>query len=240
MSSDDGWNVFPKLKRLKESDASTTSIGTGSNKRTGQYFTDRATASRQRGINVASKFGTGGLGRVLVSERKGRDGDKLPGMEGLYHILCDMRRDIKKVSDVQSLQGAKKWAKKRYDDEDSALNTDLNADGIGEIVVYDPYGNPVMINGYTTKDSQWPVNQKYFAANPTKEQRKEKSKRSFMDEQFQVRYDDIAHPGKVSFKTPAWVSDTVEQNYRISKPRDKTPYQLFTYQIVKRCLREYS
>lgn len=84
------------------------------------------------------------------------------------------------------------------------------------------------------------MNHKYFEANPTKEERKAKLERSFMDEQFQAKSKDPNHPGIVSVETPAWVSEAVDHSYRISKPPDKTPYQLFTSEVVKRCLEEYS
>lgn len=88
-----------------------------------------------------------------MSDRKGREGADLPGMNELYHILCDMRCVIKKVSEAQPLKGAKRWVDQRADGY-TAKDIDLNRDDINEIVVYDPYGKAIMINGYTTKDSQ--------------------------------------------------------------------------------------
>ncbi|MFR9543752.1 MAG: hypothetical protein SNH27_17120, partial [Rikenellaceae bacterium] len=225
-------NDFPKFNRLRK--VVTTNIDRRKNLRDADYYTKKAAANRDRNTLLMSEYGENEkLKSALVSDRKGRDGEPLMGMDGLYHILCDMRRDIKKVSDAQSLNGAQKWATKRGDGY-TAEETDLNADDITEVVVFDPYGNPVMINGYTTKDSQWATNHAYFTENDTKDKRKAKSKKDFMNEQFHVQYEDAEHPGVVTYTTPEWVKKAVANNYNISKPRDKSPYQLFTSEVVKR------
>ncbi len=92
-------------------------------------------------------------------EERSASGSSPKGLEQLYSIIVDMRRDIKKVAQGNCLPSAKEYAtklSKRTGVKHEAYRQDLNGDGIDEIVVRDVYGNPCVINGYTTIKSKWP------------------------------------------------------------------------------------
>lgn len=216
----------PKFKRVTAATVGNTDFPHVDDVRDAAYFANRARESSDRAFQIRKLYGdslpdafVGGGGK---GGKAGKGQDPTLGMEELYHILCDMRRDIKKGSDAQSLEGVKRWEKKKGDDS-QAKDIDLNKDGIPEIGVFDPYGNPVMINGYTTKDIQLSVNYNYFSANPTAEKRKETSKRQYMDSEFKVTHPYAKYPGKVVFEDLEWVTNAREHNYRISSPRDMSP-----------------
>ncbi len=87
------------------------------------------------------------------------------GLEQLIPILVDMKRDIKKVVKGNCLNSATAYAAnltKQRGTRYSAGLEDLDEDGIPEVIIRDVYGNPVVVNGYTTIASKWPERLQYY------------------------------------------------------------------------------
>ncbi len=111
------------------------------------------------------------------------------GMNDLANIVLNMYRDIKRVTDAIAPQSAaeliRKHNEKSPDHPWYLLKTDpngpdviencgdLNKDGVPDVVVMDSNNNPVFVNGYTTKRSNWPNDALYYSTLPTKEDRKQ-------------------------------------------------------------------
>ncbi len=173
----------------------------------------------------------GGNGKGETTEKK--------GMKELFHVILDLQRDIKKISDAQSLQGAQRVAR-RFGNGHQAKQGDFNNDGIPDVVIYDKHNNPVVINGYTTKQSKWPMMHHYFTANPTKTQRKATPFNQWYDTAFGVKYDNPNDPGMLTASiAPEWAVHAKNKGFAIKKPKNRSAYQVFSSKIMKVLFNEY-
>ena len=98
--------------------------------------------------------------------RQYRDGD---GMAQLTQIVSDLYKDVKLIKAASALPGAQKYASKRKGW--TATQEDISGpggfpDGVPEIVVRDKKGNIRVVNGYTTKPSQFAQRQAYYLDAP--------------------------------------------------------------------------
>ena len=92
-------------------------------------------------------------------EYRGRVKDEL--LEDLYDIILKHKKEIRKIPQCSTINGASNWAAKRGL-RAAETNIDGSLDGSKEVVVYDKKGKPFVVNGYTLRPSDFPVRNKYW------------------------------------------------------------------------------
>ena len=129
------------------------------------------------------------------------------GMIDLAKIVLDLQRDVTRVKNAISPQGAEQlvikhnatakpsahWKlNKRNPQAPASLTnlTDINNDGIPDVIITNANNQPIYVNGYTTKASRYPVDLAYYNQYPTRESRSGHSYNDFKNELFNVQYDD--------------------------------------------------
>lgn len=98
------------------------------------------------------------------------EGQQLSAFHGpikfIGETVLNHKKDIKFHRTAENRVGAQKYA-----DQHNLLlgpDEDINGDGINDVVLYKKDGTPVMINGYTFKDSEMPYRNEFYARNPSK------------------------------------------------------------------------
>ena len=140
------------------------------------------------------------------------------GMNELARIVLDLQRDVTRVKNAISPQGAEElvnkhnatarpsahWKlNKRNPQAPASLTnlTDINNDGVPDVVITNAENKPIFVNGYTTKASQYPVDLAYYNQYPTRAARHGHSYDAFKKNLFNVQYDltnpDISQRGNV-------------------------------------------
>ena len=87
-------------------------------------------------------------------------------IRAIGETVLNAKKDIKFHRTAENRAGAA-----RYAEQHNLLlgpDEDINGDGINDVVLYKRDGTPVMINGYTFKDSEMPYRNLYNERNPTK------------------------------------------------------------------------
>ena len=107
-----------------------------------------------------------------------------PGYDDLVNIIAGLQKDVKKINQCITLQGAQEYvnavdkAGKRIRNNWSAHEEDITGpngkpDGIKEVFVCDAKGNLKVINGYGLGKTKYPIRKAYRTKYPTKEDRAE-------------------------------------------------------------------
>ena len=107
----------------------------------------------------------------------------------------------------------------------------------------DEKGPMVAVNGYTTKRSDWIARKAFYENYPDREQRKGKSAKKFMrEEYYKPKYDEYGHVTEwgVEPGTEADIYATKEyKRYNTYIPKDLSPYQLIQKYIFKPAFAAY-
>ncbi len=152
------------------------------------------------------------------------------GIPEMMKVILDMQRDIRKISEAQSIEGAEQLAA-RWGKGHNAQVGDINDDGIPDVVIYDEHGNPVVVNGYTTTQSNHPVRYQYFKENPTKEQRRANPMSTWKKGVYGAVYENKENPFVRTGMNdkPAWLTAAETKHFRtIKEPKEtRSPYQAF-------------
>jgi hypothetical protein len=145
----------------------------------------------------------------------------ISSMRHLEQIVGNLQRDIKFIKDTQSKQGAENWIVKHgYDGLLSVDDRDIDGDDIPDIIVRDSVtGDPYIVKGYTTTDSDYPLRYRYFSQYPTRESRKDHAYRNWVNENT-FEYDDsgmkrIFNPDMVQY-----IEKANKHGYNIKLPRE--------------------
>lgn len=145
------------------------------------------------------------------------------GMNDLANIVLGLQRDIQRVKKAISPVGAEDlvnkhntgakpsahWKLNKRDPEGPASLTnltDINNDGVPDVVISNASGHPIFVNGYTTTNSTYPIDLAYYNAYPTRAERKGHPLNGFIKDLYNVQYDenneDFAKRGNVLSADP--------------------------------------
>ena len=125
----------------------------------------------QREYNFETKPDTSKLNRSKLGKLSDLRSYKAPDStmyDDLINIILNYKKDIKFAPSAETYEGAAKYAKS-HGLRIAPKETDLNHDGIKDVVLYDKAGYPVVINGYHLKPSQAPFRMLYKENNPSTE-----------------------------------------------------------------------
>ena len=163
------------------------------------------------------------------------------GMDAIAPQVLSGRRDIRRINDTQSVQGAQRWVEKHgFNDIYEVTNQDEDGDGIPDIIVKRTRDNhPIIVNGYTTVDSTYPYRHRYYTEFPTERERKLYGKgfKGFVEDIWEPEYDQkglkIVSYGKGA-QEEEFGRKIKEAGYKkILKPHDKNVYQVFVSKVIK-------
>ena len=184
---------------------------------------------------------------IMEEDQIIRSHDRI-GMDQLANIVLNMQRDFKRVANALSVQGAQEIVDKHNENSPNAPwtvhNDDVNNDGIPDIIIRNANNNPIIVNGWTTKGSDYPARYKYYEANPTKEQRKANPYPKYKrDDLYQIQYDmtnpDVHRRGNVlRYNQQAFPENWNVDKYNVNKNPGKrlSAYQRFQQLIIKHCM----
>ena len=102
--------------------------------------------------------------------RRGQEyGEKTKNLyDSMINMIVNHKMELQKIPQCSALASAQTWAARRGL---RAGTEDFDGDGINEIVVYNKAGQPMIINGYRPKPSDYAMRNAYWEANPTPESR---------------------------------------------------------------------
>ena len=193
-------------------------------------------------------------GTLVRNNTFGRTSER-KGMQDLAKIVLDLQRDVKRVKNAISPQGAQalvdkhnatakpsaRWRLNKRDQNGPAtlLNlTDINNDGVPDVVITNANNQPVFVNGYTTTNSTYPVDLAYYTKYPTRAERSGHSLNDFKKELYNVTYDevndDIGQRGNVvSFEPQLGYIEGYDLNkYKLPQPKRMTSFNRFKKFVV--------
>jgi hypothetical protein len=132
-------------------------------------------------LDLVKKWRAADPRRIIPPEPK-----RLPpkiGMNELLGLIQNMHRDIKFIKDAQSYEGAMDWIYKNgYQDSLNVVNEDIDGDNIPDIIIKNRVtGEPYVVKGYTTTQSDYPYHYRYYTNHPTKESRKEEPYKDWLN-----------------------------------------------------------
>ena len=187
----------------------------------------------------------------LAGRQGGGFGEK-KGMQELKHIILDLQRDVKRVSNAISPQGAEKlvvkhnlinpkspWQLNKINPNQPATLqnlTDVNNDGIPDVIISNKRGEPMYVNGYTTKRSDYPLTLNYYSKYPSRKDRVV-SKKQYKQDLLQTKYvDSGVDPslfGNVTYNEniPEFAGYNLD-NYTVKEPKRLSAYQRFMKYII--------
>lgn len=113
----------------------------------------------------------------LAKKRRSGTTKGRKGMKELENLVLHMQREFKQVKQALSKEGADNLVRKR-----NAANPNLppwhveygdyNNDSIPDVIVHNAAHQPIIVNGWTTTQSEYPTKFEYYSMYPTKEARK--------------------------------------------------------------------
>jgi len=201
----------------------------------GQYKTDAPLRRALRGkLEDHSQVGFKQVRAGMRKQRAERQYKEPTEMPGLYDIVVKGKRDIRRIHDTMSLAGAQRFVNKNPDRGYVAEERDLDGDGIPE--VYVKKGSDfILINGYTTKQSDWARQQVYHATHDDKARRKAKPLNEWTRDQMQLEFDNRDDQRVVTkFVQPRWNEAATDAGYRSQRiPKKRSAYSIFCSSYVK-------
>ncbi len=203
-----------------------------------QRIRDAQVAARRDGNNYLRAHGMDALVDAVGPSAFGR-GKGRKGMNELSKVILDEKRDIRRLNKAITIDGARRYADKLGNGH-SADIVDLNKDGITEVVVFDVNGNPIVINGYTTRQSDWPLRQKYYEERGPKNidmgdgRMRYKTLGEYRNEIFQPVWN-VDNPLHLDdYTQPAWAAGARNQKYKVpNPPKKRNIYRMFQDVLLK-------
>jgi hypothetical protein len=163
------------------------------------------------------------------------------GMDELARLVVNMHQDIKKIRNVNSLQGAQRWVNAHGGEAFyTAADDDINGDNIPDVVIKDALGRPVIVDGYTTDKSAWPWRNEY-ESNVAPEDYQDASGRTRQKRLVNMRdYAKGTYGGQLNEEGTKFLDNTFNPEavtradryktagYTVKKPRGQNLYTQFT------------
>ena len=187
-----------------------------------------------------SKFGINKFANIQ-DIRDGRGNERSENQKDLYdsliNVILNHKMELQKVPLASSLATATTWAEKRGM---RAGEVDLNHDGHPETVVYNKAGQPVIINGYRLKASDYPVRKLYYERNPTRYDRIDNPMSSWVKSAAYDVRENPDNPWKRSVKKTAFGSQLKEWGYKMpTKPKKSfSVFSVFS-KLIAPIVKEY-
>ena len=141
--------------------------------------------------------------------------------DSLINMVVNHKMELQKIPQCSAITTAKEWAAKR---KLRAGEQDLDGDKVKEVVVYNRAGQPMIINGYRPRKSDFATRQAYWSENPTSERRAEAGpyKEWLQEKAYKVRYPDEHNMWKRKISTTPWYEEMKEKGYRMpTAPKKK-------------------
>ena len=177
------------------------------------------------------------------------------GMPDLARIVLDLQRDVTRVKNAISPQGAEAlvarhnekskpsayWKlNKRNPNAPATLTnlTDLNNDGVPDVVISNANNQPIFVNGYTTTTSKYPIDLAYYNAYPTRADRQGHSRAAFKKDLYNVTYndndEDVSQLGSVASFDPnvTYMTGYDLSKYNIKQPKRMTSFNRFKKYVI--------
>ena len=98
-----------------------------------------------------------------------------PGMEELVKIVAGLEKDVKRINEAITLQGAQKYIQNKPNwsaHEEDITGPEGTPDGIKEVFIADGKGNIKVINGYSLGKSTYPLRKLHRTIYPSRAERK--------------------------------------------------------------------
>jgi len=111
------------------------------------------------------------------------------GYAELMSIVAELQKDVKRINQAITLEGAQEYASKRKNweaFEEDITGPDGKPDGIPEVIVTDAKGNVKIINGMTLAKSKYPIRKAYRTMYKTPEERKANPMGKFKNELYDI------------------------------------------------------
>ena len=165
-------------------------------------------------------------------------------MNELMHIILDLQRDVKRVSNAISPSGARRMVEKHNAANPSSpwtLHTDdVNNDGIPDVIIRNQRQEPMYVNGYTTKKSNYPLVYNYYNDHPTRQSRKNYPISAYKRDIFETQYvedgDDYKAYGDVKYSVPKQFDGYNLDLYNIKNPKRMSSYTRYRKFIIEPCV----
>ena len=113
-------------------------------------------------------------GRTKRGEAYNKQIQFQPGMEELVNVVAGLQKDIKRINQALTLDGARKYVENKPNweaHEEDIVGPDGKPDGIKEVFVTDSKGNVKIINGYSLGKSTYPIRKLHRTIYPTRQER---------------------------------------------------------------------
>ena len=150
-------------------------------------------------------------------------------------------REFKQVRNAMSLPSAQAMVDKhnaQYPGKPNAHwhveHDDFNNDGLYDIEIHNSKHDPLVVNGWTTKVSDWPTKYTYYTEFPTKEARK--AKRQALAEELGIPYEDVntykIHRKRYLANNPNDNNAFKAAGYRYYRGEVTNAYQRFIAEVI--------
>ena len=150
-------------------------------------------------------------------------------MNAMLRIILTHKKEMQKLPQFSSLPSANAWLNKHPNSGLRAALKDLDNDGTHEIVLYNKAGQPVIVNGYKLRPSDYATRNHYWGTHPEEKDRIEETYREWVrDKVYDVKVDPNNVWKRTIERTP-YGDKIKEWGYRMpaAPKKRESPYSIF-------------